>query len=186
MQRRQVLSLSGLLALPLELLAAISHQHPADSQGPFYPVAPIPLRSDLVLDHQALGKETVLLHGQVLSRQGKAIVGAKVEIWQCDIFGRYDHPAQSQHAQFDPRFAGFGAQLTDDAGAYRFTTLKPVPYSGRPPHIHAKIWHDEKELLTTQLYPTAADKVTTWRAPLQLQAKRDAQGLLSASFTFVV
>ena len=37
-------------------------------------------------------------------------------------------------------------------GEYRFRTIKPVPYPGRPaPHIHFKIKRGDRELLTTQL-----------------------------------
>lgn len=27
-----------------------------------------------------------------------------------------------------------------------------MPYTGRPPHIHVKLWRGNQELLTTQLY----------------------------------
>ena len=37
-------------------------------------------------------------------------------------------------------------------GRYRFRTIRPVPYSGRTPHIHVKVRLDRRELLTTQLY----------------------------------
>lgn len=37
-------------------------------------------------------------------------------------------------------------------GQYRFRTIKPVPYSGRTPHIHVKVRLGKQELLTTQLY----------------------------------
>ena len=49
-------------------------------------------------------------------------------------------------------FAGFGAVTTDSDGAYVFKTLIPVPYGGRPPHIHVKLFHDNRELLISQLY----------------------------------
>jgi protocatechuate 3,4-dioxygenase beta subunit len=53
-------------------------------------------------------------------------------------------------------FQGFGRTLTDAQGNYAFRTIRPVPYSGRPPHIHVKVWSGEgaqrKELLTTQMY----------------------------------
>jgi protocatechuate 3,4-dioxygenase beta subunit len=28
----------------------------------------------------------------------------------------------------------------------------PVPYGGRPPHIHVKLFYAKRELLTSQLY----------------------------------
>jgi protocatechuate 3,4-dioxygenase beta subunit len=30
--------------------------------------------------------------------------------------------------------------------------LMPVPYGGRPPHIHVKLFYSNRELLTSQLY----------------------------------
>ena len=42
--------------------------------------------------------------------------------------------------------------LTGSTGEYRFRTIKPVPYPGRPaPHIHFKVKKGDRELLTTQL-----------------------------------
>ena len=37
-------------------------------------------------------------------------------------------------------------------GAYRFRTLKPVPYPGRTPHIHFRISGSGIRVLTTQMY----------------------------------
>jgi protocatechuate 3,4-dioxygenase beta subunit len=37
-------------------------------------------------------------------------------------------------------------------GVYRFRTLRPVPYTGRTPHIHLKVRLGPHELLTTQVY----------------------------------
>ena len=41
-------------------------------------------------------------------------------------------------------------------GAFRFRTIRPAAYSGRTPHIHAKVKLGPKELLTTQLYVEGA------------------------------
>src|SRR5438105_791337 len=39
------------------------------------------------------------------------------------------------------------------AGEYRFRTIKPVPYPGRPaPHIHFKVKKGNRELLTSQIF----------------------------------
>ena len=42
--------------------------------------------------------------------------------------------------------------LFRSTGHFRFLTIVPVPYSGRPPHIHVKVKDDGEERLTTQLY----------------------------------
>ena len=52
----------------------------------------------------------------------------------------------------NPAFQGFGRVLLDAEGRFRFRTIKPVPYTGRTPHIHAKIKLGKRELLTTQFY----------------------------------
>ena len=79
---------------------------------------------------------------------------ATVEIWQCDANAVYLHTADSgpKHAQQDPNFQGYGVFTTGAKGEYRFRTIKPVPYPGRPaPHIHVKVKRGDRELLTTQL-----------------------------------
>ena len=42
--------------------------------------------------------------------------------------------------------------LTDSDGRYRFRTIRPVPYSGRTPHIHFRIYGPEGPALTSQMY----------------------------------
>ena len=43
--------------------------------------------------------------------------------------------------------------VTDAEGRYAFRTIRPVPYGGRPPHLHFKLAHARAGPLTTQLYP---------------------------------
>jgi protocatechuate 3,4-dioxygenase beta subunit len=52
----------------------------------------------------------------------------------------------------DPGFQGFGHSTTDADGAYRFRTIKPVPYPGRTPHIHYLVLIPGEGYLVTQLY----------------------------------
>lgn len=189
MQRRQFLGLATLLAMPLKLLAQNYTLTPDDVEGPFYPVETIPMRSQLINDSSGLNKQIMQLQGQLLNEQGKPLSGAKIEIWQCDPKGLYDHPNQHQTQDFDNRFAGFGAQLTDDQGRYKFTTLYPVPYTGRPPHIHVKVWQNSKELLTTQLYlqgNTGGFWSRAKREPLQINPKLRQNGRFEATYDFVV
>lgn len=188
MKRRTFLSLASLSALPLQLFAATRKPTPADQEGPFYPVDPIPVRDNLILNTQIPANETMQLTGRVLDQQGQPLTNAKIEIWQCDGAGVYDHPRQSNTEDFDRNFGGYGAQITNEQGYYQFTTLYPVPYTGRPPHIHIKLWHDDKELLTTQLY-LEGNTGSSWfgsRDPLQIAPKKTTDGGLKAQYTFVV
>ena len=90
----------------------------------------------------------------MLDATGSPIRSATVEIWQCDANGVYLHTADSGRNadQQDRNFQGFGRFLTGSTGDYRFRTIKPVPYPGRPaPHIHFRVKKGDRELLTTQL-----------------------------------
>jgi protocatechuate 3,4-dioxygenase, beta subunit len=139
--------------VPLARAADTRRPTPAQTEGPFYPVA-LPADSDFDLLangplHYAQG-EPVWLTGVVLDTAGRAVRGAVVEIWQCDQGGHYHHPGDGGHA--DAAFQGFGRVAVDTQGAYRFRTIRPVAYTGRTPHIHAKVRLAQRELLTTQLY----------------------------------
>ena len=129
---------------------------PPQTEGPFYPPK-LPLDSDNDLvqvkgePHAALGTVAHVV-GRLLDLNGRPVDGARIEIWQCDANGRYLHPRDSSGRPRDEGFQGYGQTLTADDGAYRFRTIKPVPYPGRTPHIHFKIRKNDKELLTTQCY----------------------------------
>jgi protocatechuate 3,4-dioxygenase beta subunit len=126
---------------------------PSQTEGPYYPVA-IPKDSDFdLLKNGSLvyGKGAAgWLSGTVSDLEGRPVRGAVVEIWQADADGRYDHPGDGSRA--DPAFQAFGRVAVDADGAYRFRTIKPVPYTGRTPHIHFKVKLSGRELLTSQLY----------------------------------
>ena len=126
---------------------------PAQTEGPFYPVE-LPADTDFDLLRQgdviyARG-QAAWLDGTVADAGGRPVAGAVVEIWQCDFEGHYRHPGDGDRA--DPRFQAFGRVNVDAEGRYRFRTMRPVPYSGRTPHIHVKVRLGRRTLLTTQLY----------------------------------
>lgn len=162
---------------------------PSQTEGPFYPVVKIPLRQNLVLKSDALIGEAIILQGKVLDVSGQPISGVKVEIWQCDGQGIYDHPNQPGQEQFDPSFSGFGAAVTKKDGRYVFQMLFPVPYSSRPPHIHVKLWRGEQELLTTQLYLKGQTGNEWWggkaRDHLQFEPI-NIDGRIVGTFDFVI
>lgn len=126
---------------------------PGQTEGPFYPVA-LPADSDFdLLRNGALryGRgQPAWVEGSVSDLAGRPVAGAQVEIWQCDEAGHYHHPGDGGRA--DPSFQGFGRVTVGADGRYRFRTIRPVPYSGRTPHIHVKVRLGRRELLTTQLY----------------------------------
>jgi protocatechuate 3,4-dioxygenase beta subunit len=133
-------------------------QTPRLTEGPFYPDhLPLDTDNDLIVINKSLTSaigEITHLTGRVLDASGGPIKDATVEIWQCDANAVYLHSRDSgpKAKQQDKNFQGFGRFTTGSTGEYRFRTIKPVPYPGRPaPHIHVKVKKGDRELLTTQM-----------------------------------
>jgi protocatechuate 3,4-dioxygenase beta subunit len=129
---------------------------PRQTEGPFYPnKLPLDTDNDLLIVNDSITPavgEVTHLSGRVLDMKGNPLKNALVEIWQCDNKGVYIHTADSARKPRDTNFQGFGRFLTASSGEYYFRTIKPVPYTGRTPHIHFKVKKGGKELLTTQCY----------------------------------
>ena len=138
---------------------------PPMTDGPFYPSLAYRARAldwdaDLTTvkgrspDGQPLPRargEHLDLHGVVRDGAGRAVDGAEIEIWQCDVHGSYRHP-RGAGDRIDAGFQGFGATRSDGRGGYRFRTIRPVPYPGRTPHIHVKLRHPAFGEVTSQLF----------------------------------
>ena len=156
---------------------------PSDAEGPFYPVE-IPSDSDNDL-LRVLGMNDIspgqlaYVHGTVVDRHGTPIDGARVEIWQCDEGGVYHHPGDPGSP--DRRFQGFGAMVTNRAGSYHFRTLRPVPYTGRTPHIHYRVIAPGFDRLTTQLY-VAEEAERNSRDALYNRHTREERALVTSAF----
>lgn len=130
---------------------------PKSTEGPFYPTPAMRFDdadNDLVRIEgkvRASGGHIIHLTGQVLDGDGSPVSGAQVEIWQCDANGRYLHDRDDRNVERDTGFQGFGHDVTGKDGKYRFRTIRPVPYPGRTPHIHVKVF-TARRTLTTQVY----------------------------------
>ena len=166
--RRRLLKLSGLTAAAIALvppriaLAEWLAATPAQPAGPFYhPFEPLSVDNDLLFREgrtQPAEGDIIYVEGRVRDQTGRPVAGARVEIWQANNYGRYNHPRHANSdLRLDPNFLGFGHTLTDKAGAYRFRTIKPAPYPDsaswlRPPHIHFAIFPKGGAEWTTQMY----------------------------------
>src|ERR1700722_2301153 len=156
--RRRFLAQLGLgaafFAIPGAFAAELVRT-PAQTEGPFYPDhLPLDTDNDLLIVNNSITPavgEVTYLSGCVLDARGEPLRNATVEIWQADAFGSYIN-SRDHHAKHDTNFQGFGRFLTGSTGEYLFRTIKPVPYSGRTPHIHFKVKRSGKELMTTQWY----------------------------------
>jgi protocatechuate 3,4-dioxygenase beta subunit len=129
---------------------------PRLTEGPFYPDRlPLDTDNDLLIINDSITPavgEITHLSGKILDVRGNPIKNAVIEIWQVDNKGVYIHSADSSRRQRDMNFQGFGRFTTGTTGEYYFRTIKPVPYTGRTPHIHVMVKKGGQELITTQIF----------------------------------
>jgi protocatechuate 3,4-dioxygenase beta subunit len=129
---------------------------PRLTEGPFYPdKLPLDTDNDLLIVNDSLtpaAGEVTHLGGKILDATGSPVRNAVVEIWQVDNKGVYLNTNDSGHRQRDTNFQGYGRFTTSSSGEYYFRTIKPVPYTGRTPHIHVRVSKGGRELLTTQVF----------------------------------
>ena len=125
---------------------------PQADEGPYYH-DPKLVRTDITEGKK--GVPLVLLL-QVIDTSGcTPLSGARVDVWHTDAVGAYsgyegqgDDQAVSTTGQTFLR----GTQMTDTLGEVTFTTIYPGWYPERTPHIHLKVFLDEQNVLTSQLY----------------------------------
>lgn len=104
--------------------------------------------------------ERIVVSGRVLDEDGRPIPFTLVEVWQANAAGRYAHRIDQHDAPLDPNFTGCGRALTDAAGRYLFTTIRPGAYpwgnhpnAWRPAHIHFSLFGPAFiTRLVTQMY----------------------------------
>jgi protocatechuate 3,4-dioxygenase beta subunit len=129
---------------------------PRLTEGPFYPdKLPLDTDNDLLIVNDSLtpaAGEVTHLGGKILDATGSPVRNAVIEIWQVDNKGVYLNTNDSGHRQRDTNFQGYGRFTTSSSGEYYFRTIKPVPYTGRTPHIHVRVSKGGRELLTTQVF----------------------------------
>ena len=142
----------GLLAAGYPLINALSQSGerkskqslaptPSNSLGPFYKKG-APRREKL---NEANDPGTPLLvAGRVVNTDGKPLSDAVVEVFHADNSGNYDMEG----------FRFRGQVLSQPSGEYKFETIVPAGYGGRPRHIHYVINAPGHRQLITQLYFT--------------------------------
>lgn len=122
---------------------------PAMTEGPYY-LSDMPLRNDITEGRAGIKTNLTLT---VVDKNCKAIPNAQVDIWHTDANGEY--------SGVDGNSGSFmrGSQITDKKGKVIFSTIFPGWYPARTMHIHAKVWVDGSEVLTTQFF--TSDKTTS-------------------------
>ena len=115
-----------------------TRRHSRANRGAVLPrQAPLDTDNDLIIINDSITPavgEITHLSGASSGRRVRRCVIVTIEIWQCDANEVYLHTGDSdaKKDQQDKNFQGFGRFTTGATGEYRFRTIKPVPYPGRP------------------------------------------------------
>jgi protocatechuate 3,4-dioxygenase, alpha subunit len=75
--------------------------------------------------------QVIEINGSVIDADGVPVPDAVLEFWHADSEGRY--PEQPQPQPFEGSFVGFGRVPTDQAGHFRFRTIKPGAVQAETP-----------------------------------------------------
>ena len=166
-ERNEYVLLSDVLGLSslVDMVNSPAEGTPSSVLGPFHiPGAPeLAVGGDLKKDNEG---GTVIFQGRVLSNDGAPVAGAELEIWQTSENGLYSNQDETK-----PEFNLRGHMAVGENGIYRFTTVRPAPYSvpddgpvgellhatgrepWRPSHLHFMVSAPGFKTLVTEVFP---------------------------------
>jgi protocatechuate 3,4-dioxygenase beta subunit len=125
---------------------------PASVAGPFY-FDPKLQRADITEGHP--GAPLRLRFIVMDAATCIPIQGARVDVWHTRADGFYSgYPGQGDNRKTDTTGGTFmrGTQFADARGEAAFRSIYPGWYGGRTTHVHFKIFIDDKDMLTGQMY----------------------------------
>lgn len=113
-----------------------------DGGGPYY-LPNSPFRNKIVPEENK-GDQLMVAGKIVMNDCATPVANAVLDIWQANESGSYED-------------AWYRGQIkTDSEGNYLFETVIPKGYGEgtgyRPPHIHFKVFIDNKEVVTSQMF----------------------------------
>lgn len=125
---------------------------PASVPGPFY-FDPKLQRTDVTEGHPGapLRMRFIVMDAATCT----PIPRARVDIWQTRADGLYSgYPRQGDTRKIDTSGGTFmrGTQFADTRGEAAFRSVYPGWYGGRTTHVHFKIFIEDKDMLTGQMY----------------------------------
>lgn len=124
---------------------------PEVTEGPYY-FDPEMERVDITEGRPGIPMRVRL---QVVDASCLPMPGARVDIWHCDATGIYSGYAnQGDDGTTDATGQTFmrGTQFADDNGIAEFVSVYPSWYRGRTTHVHFKVFLDETNILTGQIF----------------------------------
>ena len=153
----------GLLATLGAATLAAASTRPAEAAAPTLPLTAQTTEGPYYLDVARVRRDiTEGLEGVPLEVRftvcdvaGKPLPGLRVDLWHCDMQGRYSGFAE----QGDDRSGALegktflrGSQFTGRDGTAAFTTVYPGWYAGRTTHVHMKVLNGTRAVLTSQFF----------------------------------
>lgn len=124
---------------------------PEVTEGPYY-FDPAMERVDITEGRPGIPMRVRL---QVVDASCLPMPGARVDIWHCDATGIYSgYAGQGDDGTVDTTGETFmrGTQFADDNGIVEFESVYPSWYRGRTTHVHFKVFLDETNILTGQIF----------------------------------
>jgi protocatechuate 3,4-dioxygenase beta subunit len=124
---------------------------PEVTEGPYY-FDPAMERTDITEGRPGVPTRIRL---QVVDAACLPLADARVDIWHCDATGLYSgYAGQGDDGTTDTTGETFmrGTVFTDAKGIAEFTTVYPGWYRGRTTHVHFKVFLDQTNILTGQIF----------------------------------
>jgi protocatechuate 3,4-dioxygenase beta subunit len=148
---------------------------PQAVEGPYY-FDPKLVRSDI-----AEGRPGIPLRLELRIIESGTCVpipNARVDVWHADAEGIYSgYSGQGPGRDTSTKGESFlrGTQMTDRDGRVTFISVYPGWYPGRTPHIHVKVFIDQKRLATAQVYfpDEFSARIYTTYEPYKLRSTPD-------------
>jgi protocatechuate 3,4-dioxygenase beta subunit len=125
---------------------------PAAISGPYY-FDPRLVRRDITEGHP--GAPLRLRFVVMDAANCTPVSGARVDVWHTRADGYYSgYPGQGDKRNVDTSGGTFmrGTQIADARGEVLFHSIYPAWYLGRTVHVHFKIFIEDRDMLTGQMY----------------------------------
>lgn len=167
-ERNEYVLLSDVLGLSslVDMVNSPDNGTPSSVLGPFHILgAPdLAVGGDMKKDNNGA---TVIVQGYVQTTDGTPVRGAEIEIWQTADNGLYSNLDENQ-----PEYNLRGHMMVGEDGLYRFTTVRPAPYTvpddgpvgellnatgrqpWRPSHLHFIVTAPGFKTLVTEVFPS--------------------------------
>jgi protocatechuate 3,4-dioxygenase beta subunit len=168
---------------PSQPSAKVCMLTPEAVEGPFY-FDPKLVRSDITEGRR--GAPLLLTLQIVKAKYCAPLQGTRVDVWHADGLGLYSGYAWQETGSTKGETFLRGTQFTGRDGEVHFSTIYPGWYPGRTPHIHFKVFIDNRNVITCQLYFPEPITEHVYATTLPYRERKDERDTFNADdFIFV-